>query len=61
MMIFIQVMYSDPGIAQSPYGAQKISKGPRWSKHFRGQVAILYTQKNTHQKEAPTSPKKNQF
>ena len=49
------------GLPKRPFGAQKNIKGPRWSKHFRGQIAILYIQKNTHQKEASTSPTKTWF
>ena len=55
MMIF---MYSDPGIAQSSYGAQKNIKGPRWFKHFRGQIAILYTQKIHIKKRLPQVQRK---
>ena len=33
------------GLPNRPFGAQKTLKGPRWFRHFRGQIAILHSKK----------------
>ena len=54
MMIF---MYSDPGIAQSSYGEQKIPRDPGGLS--TSEVKLLsYTPKKYTSKDASTSPRK---